>query len=329
MQQSPNGAGSLPSSAGNGLPQAYTYDQQNNMAGGNRIKQEPGTEQQYGSLPNGYPQQQVPQVPPQGGAVRAAQLTQEYQQRLALPGQRPQGLSLPQQNPQQGQSQYSPQQRQMMQQQAALQQQQAQPRIKVENDSPQVQQGGFPQQQRPNPTYAQTDGADDALEDWQQQLAQRRALHAANGQRADRMMREQATQVSIELESGLMVPLDEQPGRSIPKKRRTAPPPTQSTNVGEGGPSVPQLDGDVDDAKPAVKDEEDDENAINSDLDDSDDDPINAVGDDDEEFGDQILCTYDKVQRVKNKWKCTLKDGVMSVGGKEWVFHKGTGEYEW
>lgn len=44
---------------------------------------------------------------------------------------------------------------------------------------------------------------------------------------------------------------------------------------------------------------------------------------------DNILCTYDKVQRVKNKWKCTLKDGVMSVGGKEWVFHKGMGEFEW
>jgi len=38
---------------------------------------------------------------------------------------------------------------------------------------------------------------------------------------------------------------------------------------------------------------------------------------------------YDKVQRVKNKWKCTLKDGVLLVNGKEYVFHKATGEYEW
>ncbi|PCD46092.1 hypothetical protein AU210_001505 [Fusarium oxysporum f. sp. radicis-cucumerinum] len=34
-------------------------------------------------------------------------------------------------------------------------------------------------------------------------------------------------------------------------------------------------------------------------------------------------------RRVKNKWKCTLKDGVLTVNGKEYVFHKATGEYEW
>lgn len=27
--------------------------------------------------------------------------------------------------------------------------------------------------------------------------------------------------------------------------------------------------------------------------------------------------------------KCTLKDGVLNVNGKDYVFHKATGEYEW
>lgn len=27
--------------------------------------------------------------------------------------------------------------------------------------------------------------------------------------------------------------------------------------------------------------------------------------------------------------KCTLKDGVLTVNGKEYVFHKANGEYEW
>ena len=27
--------------------------------------------------------------------------------------------------------------------------------------------------------------------------------------------------------------------------------------------------------------------------------------------------------------KCVLKDGVLSVNGKDYVFHKATGEYEW
>ncbi|KAH8880076.1 transcription factor IIA, alpha/beta subunit [Thozetella sp. PMI_491] len=110
---------------------------------------------------------------------------------------------------------------------------------------------------------------------------------------------------------GLMLPLREATRhRSIAKK------------TADSGPS--QMDGDDDD----VKDEEDDIDAINSDL----DDPEEEQEDSDEEgddLGDTMLCMYDKVQRVKNKWKCTLKDGVLTVNGKEYVFHKATGEYEW
>ncbi|KAK4541926.1 hypothetical protein LTR36_007290 [Oleoguttula mirabilis] len=325
-QQAPNGVSSLPLATNHGLqPSSYAYDGHGNMTnGGTRIKSEPGTEPQYF------------QPPPQGGVARATQLAQEYSQRggLALPGQRLQGLHLPGQSAHQApQQQYSPQQHQQMmqqqRQQAALQQQQAQPRIKVETDSPQLNQGAFQQQPRqPNPAYAQTDGADEGLEEWQAMLAQRRAAHAAQGQQADRMMRDHVMQSSSDLQSGLMVPLDEQPNRLLNKKRRTGAAARSSSTA--AGPSVPQLDGDVDDEdeKPTIKDE-DDENAINSDLDDPDEDAAGAINDDDEEFGDNILCTYDKVQRVKNKWKCTLKDGVMSLNGREWVFHKGMGEFEW
>ncbi|WFD14087.1 transcription factor IIA subunit alpha [Malassezia arunalokei] len=61
---------------------------------------------------------------------------------------------------------------------------------------------------------------------------------------------------------------------------------------------------------------------IGSDLDDSDDDD----GDGSE---DMILCLYDKVQRVKNKWKCVLRDGVASIGGRDYLFSKCNGEFEW
>lgn len=61
---------------------------------------------------------------------------------------------------------------------------------------------------------------------------------------------------------------------------------------------------------------------IGSDLDDSDDDE----GDGSE---DMILCLYDKVQRVKNKWKCVLRDGVASIGGRDYLFSKCNGEFEW
>ncbi|KAL1879333.1 hypothetical protein VTK73DRAFT_7170 [Phialemonium thermophilum] len=85
-----------------------------------------------------------------------------------------------------------------------------------------------------------------------------------------------------------------------------------------------QVDGPNED----VKLEEEDEDAINSDLDDPEDDQEDD-DEEDESLGHIMLCMYDKVQRVKNKWKCTLKDGVLTVNGKEYVFHKATGEYEW
>lgn len=83
---------------------------------------------------------------------------------------------------------------------------------------------------------------------------------------------------------------------------------------------IAQLDGDLDDDTP-------DEDAINSDLDDPEDDEID--NDDDEEVPQIMLCMYDKVQRTKNKWKCVLKDGVLTINGQEYVFHKANGEYEW
>eukprot|EP01025_Chloroclados_australasicus_P004301 TRINITY_DN11046_c0_g3_i1.p1 TRINITY_DN11046_c0_g3~~TRINITY_DN11046_c0_g3_i1.p1 ORF type:complete len:243 (+),score=43.36 TRINITY_DN11046_c0_g3_i1:23-730(+) len=52
---------------------------------------------------------------------------------------------------------------------------------------------------------------------------------------------------------------------------------------------------------------------------------------DDEGRGDQIknmvLAQYDKVQRSKNKWKCTMKHGIVHIDGHEYVFNKATGEF--
>ncbi|KAK6340366.1 transcription factor IIA subunit alpha [Orbilia blumenaviensis] len=71
-----------------------------------------------------------------------------------------------------------------------------------------------------------------------------------------------------------------------------------------------------------------DEDAINSDLDDTDEEPVDD-DDDNEGISQIMLCMYDKVQRTKNKWKCWLRNGVLTVNGKEYVFGKATGEYEW
>ncbi|GAA5936569.1 uncharacterized protein JCM15063_001924 [Sporobolomyces koalae] len=72
----------------------------------------------------------------------------------------------------------------------------------------------------------------------------------------------------------------------------------------------------------------DDEDAINSDLDSSEDEldeDAEAAAGGDDQGGDIVIALYEKVQRVKNKWKVTLKDGLISVNGKEYVFSKCNG----
>ena len=42
-----------------------------------------------------------------------------------------------------------------------------------------------------------------------------------------------------------------------------------------------------------------------------------------------LLLSFDKVQRIKNKWKSTLVAGIANINGKDYVFHKANGESEW
>lgn len=160
------------------------------------------------------------------------------------------------------------------------------------------------------------DDSDEEVDDFQGVLMQRDAagtLHELGRVDIDRMMHAQFMSKAKAMEGGgLMLPLKEA------TKHQTA-----SSKKGKeraGGPA--QFDGEDDD------DEVADEDAINSDLDDSDEEKDDEEVDD-ESLGHIMLCMYDKVQRVKNKWKCVLKDGVLTVNGKEYVFHKATGEYEW
>ncbi|KAK7445437.1 transcription factor IIA subunit alpha [Stygiomarasmius scandens] len=90
-------------------------------------------------------------------------------------------------------------------------------------------------------------------------------------------------------------------------------------------PSLPQVQQQSQASSSAV-----DAEAINSDLDDSD---IDDEEDEKEEGtgvdSDIVFCTYEKVTRVKNKWRCTFKDGIIHVNGKDYLFAKCNGEFEW
>jgi transcription initiation factor TFIIA large subunit len=100
----------------------------------------------------------------------------------------------------------------------------------------------------------------------------------------DRMLHEQILAKAKSMEGGgLMVPLKEATRHSSASISRKAK-----------GKQPAAFDGGDDD-------EEDDDDAINSDLDDPEDDRDDDDVDD-EGLGNIMLCMYDKVQRVKNKW---------------------------
>lgn len=96
----------------------------------------------------------------------------------------------------------------------------------------------------------------------------------------DRMLHARILENAKSMEGGgFMVPLKEATRHTAPRKNRKARAPGQ-------------VDG---------EDDEDDEDAINSDLDDTDDDREDSEVDE-EGLSHIMLCMYDKVQRVKNKW---------------------------
>lgn len=159
-----------------------------------------------------------------------------------------------------------------------------------------------PQVKSENVPYSQTDGAGDATNEWHDMEESRRRATAASIKAHDDML-QRAIRHS---DNGLMLPLEkhernaahmrEQAGRSFDQTSLAEPHET-SRRV-----ERTDLDGTIDD------------DAINSDLDSPDEDDALAQDEDDMQ---SMLCTYDKVVRVKNKWKCTLKDGILVANGKE------------
>ncbi|KAJ6610306.1 transcription factor IIA, alpha/beta subunit-domain-containing protein [Mycena sp. CBHHK59/15] len=106
-------------------------------------------------------------------------------------------------------------------------------------------------------------------------------------------------------------------------------------------PYIPQIDGSPDNstddvnskypthpphqplAEPATSPE-----SINSDLDDSDTDEEDA----EDSVGGNLntmFCNFEKVSRNKAKWKCVLKNGVIHANGKDYLFSRCTGGFDW
>lgn len=155
----------------------------------------------------------------------------------------------------------------------------------------------FPGQQRPGSSQqngfqqSQVDGAGD--EEAFEGVLLRRGENGETSELGrvdiDRMLHQQMAARAKQMEGGgLMLPLKQATKtKSVAKKS------------GPGGPSG--FDGVDDDIKQEDANVEEDEDAINSDLDDPNE--VDLEREDDDENIDQVmLCMYDKVQRVKNKW---------------------------
>lgn len=265
-------------------------------------------------------QSQIAQLQAQGDSKHSQpQSTGQPSRPVGAPG----NVQLPTpQNSEQARREYAERQRQQQAQQLRNMQAQSQQRQQAPTQQP---------TQRPTPLgAAQMDGA----AEWDAYVTKRR-LAAADSHKVDATLRQQLEETSSSMEGGgFMAPLAQ---GSTSRRSHHPPQPTHCpsfTTSTSNALIAAQVDGptsndfdDIHDRKhkgdPSSSgmnsgDEEEDVDAITSDLDDPDDN--NIVGEEEEEENGQIMvCTYDKVARVKNKWKCTLKDGVLTTGGKEYV----------
>lgn len=74
---------------------------------------------------------------------------------------------------------------------------------------------------------------------------------------------------------------------------------------------------------------------LDSDLDDDDDDIEGALGNGINSSGafsstkNQIIGLFDKVQRTRNRWRCAFNSCIARIDGRDYLFHRLNGEFEW
>ncbi|XP_041715893.1 transcription initiation factor IIA subunit 1 isoform X1 [Coregonus clupeaformis] len=107
-------------------------------------------------------------------------------------------------------------------------------------------------------------------------------------------------------------------------------------------PIMLQVDGagdtssEEEDEEEEYDEEEDEEKEKDGEDGQVEEEPLNSEDDvsdeEDQELFDTenvVVCQYDKIHRSKNKWKFHLKDGIMNLNGRDYVFSKAIGDAEW
>lgn len=104
----------------------------------------------------------------------------------------------------------------------------------------------------------------------------------------------------------------------------------------DGNNSSSDDDDDDDEDGDLNEDDSSDRDPDDEDIPGVEDEPLNSEDDvsdnDPEELFDTenvVVCQYEKISRVRNKWRFYLKDGIMNIQGRDYVFLKASGEAEW
>lgn len=75
-----------------------------------------------------------------------------------------------------------------------------------------------------------------------------------------------------------------------------------------------------------VKDLENGGDELGSDLDDEDEDVADAV---EENVTDLALCQYEKITRVRNRWRGVLRAGIVHINGRDYCFSRANMDFDW
>ncbi len=135
---------------------------------------------------------------------------------------------------------------------------------------------------------------------------------------------EPAEQTGVKRKFGEMDGAD---ATAAPEVEKQDPKPSEPAD-GDAAAKADKLDGGggnpgpAAEAAPAEKGE-----TLSSDSD--DDDALHGAQGVDVSTGNLILAQFDKVSHSKNKWKCSLKGGVMTLNDKDVLFGKANGEFTW
>merc|ERR1719394_1391688 len=120
-----------------------------------------------------------------------------------------------------------------------------------------------------------------------------------------------------------MVSVSKTKNKKIRKKIRKLP---QVDGPADSGDDDDDEDDDDDDLDP---DGEEDDEGVEEDPLGSEDDISDEDASDLFETDNVVVCQYDKITRARNKWKFHLKDGIMNLNGKDYVFQRANGDAEW